>query len=67
MRFSTAEDWDNAGGALEMMILTLMSTRPTSENEADLEIALDALENAKSALKRLGVFSKDFDPLLYHY
>jgi hypothetical protein len=67
MRFSTTGEWDAAGGMLEMMILTLMSTQPTANNKMDLEIALDSLQEARDALQRLGVFSRDFDPVIHHY
>ena len=67
MRFSTTEEWDEAGGVLEMMILTLMSTRPTDQNKKDLNTALESLQQAKDALKRLGVFSDGFDSSIYHY
>jgi hypothetical protein len=67
MRFSTTEEWDEAGGVLEMMILTLMSTRPTDQNKKDLNTALESLQQAKDALGRLGVFSDGFDSSIYHY
>ena len=67
MRFSTTEEWDEAGGVLEMMILTLMSTRPTYQNKKDLNTALESLQQAKDALGRLGVFSDGFDSSIYHY
>jgi len=67
MRFSTTEEWDEAGGVLEMMILTLMSTRPTDQNKKDLKTALESLQQAKDALERLGVFSEEFDSNIYHY
>ena len=67
MRFSTTEEWDEACGVLEMMILTLMSTRPTDQNKKDLKTALESLQQAKDALGRLGVFSEEFDSSIYHY
>lgn len=67
MRFSTTEEWDKAGGVLETMILTLMSTRPTDQNKKDLNTALESLQQAKCALERLGVFSDEFDSGIYHY
>ena len=67
MRFSTTEEWDEAGGVLEMMILMLMSTRPTDQNKKDLKTALESLQQAKDALGRLGVFSEEFDSSIYHY
>ena len=67
MRFSTTEEWDEAGGVMEMMILTLMSTRPTDQNKKDLNTALESLQQAKDALGRLGVFSDGFDSSIYHY
>jgi len=67
MRFSTTEEWDEAGGVLEMMILTLMSTRPTDQNKKDLKTALESLQQVKDALERLGVFSEAFDSSIYHY
>jgi hypothetical protein len=67
MRFSTTEEWDEAGGVLEMMILTLMSTRPTDQNKKDLNTALESLQQAKDAMGRLGVFSDGFDSSIYHY
>ena len=67
MRFSTTEEWDEAGGVLEMMILTLMSTRPTDQNKKDLKTALESLQQVKDALERLGVFSEEFDSNIYHY
>ncbi len=67
MRFSTTEEWDEAGGVLEMMILTLMSTRPTDQNKKDLKTALESLQQAKDALERLGFFSEEFDSSIYHY
>ena len=67
MRFSTTEEWDDAGGVLEMMILTLMSTRPTDQNKKDLNTALESLQQAKDTLGRLGVFSDGFDSSIYHY
>ena len=67
MRFSSAEEWDEAGGALEMMMLTLMSTCPTDQNKKDLKTALESLQQAKDALERLGVFSEEFDSNIYHY
>lgn len=67
MHFSTTEEWDEAGGVLEMMILTLMSTRPTDQNKTDLKTALESLQEAKDALGRLRVFSEEFDSSIYHY
>ena len=67
MRLSSNEEWDEAGGVLERMILTLMSTQPTPKNKKDLEIALDSLQKAKSALLRLDVYSDEFDSTIYHY
>jgi len=67
MRFSTTEEWDEAGGVLEMMILTLMSTRPTDQNKKDLKTALESLQQVKDALEQLGVFSEEFDSNIYHY
>ena len=67
MRLSTEDEWDEAGGVLERMIMTLMSTQPTSGNKKDLKIALDSLQNAKNALLELGVFSDEFDPSIFHY
>ena len=67
MRLSSNEEWDEAGGVLERMILTLMSTQPTPKNKKDLEIALDSLQKAKSALLHLDVYSDEFDSTIYHY
>lgn len=67
MRLSCDEEWDEAGGVLERMILTLMSTQPTSANKKDLKVALDSLQEAKGALLRLGVYSDEFDSTIYHY
>ena len=67
MRLSTEDEWDEAGGVLERMIMTLMSTQPTSGNKKDFKIALDSLQNAKNALLELGVFSDEFDPSIFHY
>lgn len=67
MRFSTTEEWDEAGGVLEMMILTLMSTRPTDQHKKDLKTALESLQQAKDALERLGLFSEEFDSSIYRY
>jgi len=50
-----------------MMILTLMSTRPTDQNKKDIKTALESLQQAKDTLKRLGVFSEEFDSSIYHY
>lgn len=50
-----------------MMILTLMSTRPTDQNKKDLKTALESLQQAKDALERLRVFSEEFDSSIYHY
>lgn len=67
MRFSTTEEWDEAGGVLEMMILTLMSIHPTDQSKKDLKTALESLQQAKDALEQLGVFSEEFDSSIYHY
>ncbi len=67
MRLSTSDEWDEAGGVLERMIMTLMSTQPTTKNKKDLTIALDSLQTAKSALLQLGVYSDEFDPTIIHY
>lgn len=67
MRFSTTGEWDEAGGVLEIMILTLMSARPTDQNKKDLKTALESLQQAKDALERLGVYSEEFDSNIYHY
>ncbi|MEY3326563.1 MAG: hypothetical protein RL044_516 [Actinomycetota bacterium] len=67
MSLSSDEEWDEAGGVLERMISTLMSTKPTSKNKKDLKVALDCLQEAKSALTRLGVYSDEFDSTIYHY
>lgn len=67
MRLSSTEEWDEAGGILEMMISTLMSTRPTDQNKKDLKKALESLQQAKDALEQLGVFSEEFDSNIYRY
>lgn len=67
MRLSNSNEWDEAGGVLERMILTLMSAQPTADNNKDFKVALDSLQVAKSAPLRLGVYSDEFDTTIYHY
>ena len=67
MRFTTQQQWDEAGGILEMMILSAMSEMPTEKNEKDLRIAFTSLRKAQDALIRAGMYSKDFDATLFHY
>ena len=67
MRLTTAEEWDEAGGVLEQMIMTLMSTEPTAANKADLKTALASLQLARECLVRLNLYSEDFNATLYHY
>ena len=67
MRFHTQKEWDRAGGILEMLIQSAMSTMPTEKNAKDLEIAYNSLRKAQDALIRAGVYSADFDATLLHY
>ncbi len=67
MRFHTQKEWDKAGGILEMLIQSAMSTMPTEKNAKDLEIAYTSLRKAQDALIRAGVYSEEFDATLLHY
>ena len=67
MRFYTQKEWDEAGGILEMMIQSTMSTMPTEKNAKDLKIAYVSLRKSQDALIRAGVYSADFDATLLHY
>lgn len=67
MKISGKDQWDEAGGTLEMIYMTVLSIRPIPKNQKDLDLAIESLSNAKDALSRLGVYSEDFDPLIYHY
>ena len=67
LRFYTQKEWDEAGGILEMMIQSAMSTMPTEKNAKDLKIAYTSLRKAQDALIRAGIYSEDFDATLLHY
>jgi hypothetical protein len=66
MRFSSEEEWDQAGYALQVALQSLMSMDPRGR-EDQMEDAIAVLERSIVALKNLGVFSKDFDPSLASY
>jgi len=67
MRFSTTEEWDEAGGVLQTMIATLMSMHLETEQKDDLLRARQLLQEAQYCLQRLGVYSQDFDPSIFFY
>lgn len=67
MRISSNEGWDEVGKAIQLAITTLMSTKPTSENQDDLHGAIECLINAQKHLNNLGLYSKGLDLKVYFY
>lgn len=64
MRLNSAQEWDEAGKGLCLMINTLRSERTTEQEEEALEKLEEALDLLMKSTKR---FSKKFDPSLFSY
>lgn len=67
MRIGSEAEWDEAGGALQVMIATLRSTKPTHENKPHITAAIEHLTEAQKHLVKAEVYSKDFKPDIYSY
>jgi len=66
MRFSSQEEWDHAGFAMQVAVQSLMSMDPRGRAE-EIDTAIAALQQSIDCLEKLGVFSDGFDPILAFY